>query len=193
MSKFEKYEQNHHDMLKNPTIAESLRKAKKKRYRRKMELEQLTLLIVGLMLLLACLLLPLLSPYHESIPYFIIIFGLMAHGLYFILLKQASECLQDTEKLFYRRKDGNSRLITGVLLKSSHQNISFAYLVFSWLGFIFYIIKFDGLDKPMSIPQAIFTLLFMASHMFLSTINIHNAKEIDKDYHKYFKNFFKNN
>lgn len=190
MSKFEKYEQNHPDMLKNPKIAESLRKAKKRRYRRKMELEQLTLLIVGLMLLLACLLLPLLSPYHESIPYFIIIFGLMAHGLYFILLKQASRCLRDTEKLFYSNKNDSNRLITGVLLKSSHQNISFVYLVFSWLGFIFYMIKFDGLDKPMTIPQAIFTLLFMASHMFLSIINIHNAKEVDDDYHEYFKNLF---
>ena len=135
MSKFEKYEQNHPDMLKNPKIAESLRKAKKRRYRRKMELEQLTLLIVGLMLLLACLLLPLLSPYHESIPYFIIIFGLMAHGLYFNLLKQASECLQDTEKLFYHK---NASLPT--LKKDYHRNLTFLYQKgqkdppASWLG-----------------------------------------------------------
>ena len=191
MSKFEKYEQNHPDMLKNPKIAESLRKAKKRRYRRKMELEQLTLLIVGLMLLLACLLLPLLSPYHESIPYFIITFGLMAHGLYFILLKQASECLQDTEKLFYRRKDDSSRLITGVLLNSSHQNISFAYLVFSWLGFIFYMVKFDGADEPMTLPQAIFALILLGSHLFISIMNIHSAKKVDEDYHEYFKKFLK--
>lgn len=191
MSKYEKYEQNHPDMFKNPTIAESLRKAKKKRYIRKMELEQLTLLIVGMMLLLASILLPLLSPYKISIPYFIIIFGLMAQGLYFILLQQASKCLQDTEKLFYRNKNDSNRFITGVLLKSSHQNISFAYLIFSWLGFIFSLIKYEGMDIPMNIPQIMFTLILLSSHMFLCAINIHYAKEVDYDYRNYFKNFFR--
>lgn len=183
MSKYEKFEKENPDVLQNPKLAESMRKAKKKEYRKKLELEQKSILAAGIAFLIGSVLLPCVLSYSRMIPFFSLLFALMAHGLFYIVLMSSREAMKDNEPLFYyNNRTDSHEFITGSALKTSHFNMSLVFLLFSWFGLIIYPLRFDTTIDPLSPLEIIFTILLMGAHIALSAFNIYSALKSDNKY-----------
>lgn len=188
MSKFEKYEQNHLDILKNPKLAESMGKAKRKYRRRRSMIIQRILVAVSVILLVVGITLATNLDYHKSVPYIVLTCGIMAEGLFYILLKIASKELQDTTHLFwYNNRTKSYRFMCGAIFRNSHRWQSIVYCFFAWFGFICTLIRFNGIGSPMNSIEVLLATVLMMALTFMSFYNICMAGAVDEQYAKFIR------
>lgn len=183
MSKFENYEKNHPDVLKNPKLAESMDKAKKKHRRRRSMISQSILMAIGVLILSLGLGLAAALDYNEAVPYICVSCGIVAHALLYILLKITYKELRYSDKklFWYNKRKGSHKFMCGAILKSSHFYQSITYTVFSWLNLTICLVRFDN-TRFETIPEALLALVLLLVHFIFTGLNIALSKEVDDLY-----------
>lgn len=183
MSKFEKYEKNHPDILKNPKLAESMDKAKKKHRRRRSMIFQSILMAMGVLILTLGLTLAIVLNYDEAVPYICVSCGIVAHALFYILLRATQKELRyNDKKLFwYNKREGSYKFMCGAILRSSHFYQSITYTVFSWLNITICLVRFDNVRLE-TLPEALTALVLLLIHFIFTGLNIAMSKDVDDLY-----------
>ena len=183
MSKFEKYEKNHSDVLKNPKLAESMDKAKRKHRRRRSMIFQSILMAMGVLTLTLGLTLAIALNYDEAVPYICVSCGIVAHVLFYILLRVTwKELRYNDKKLFwYNKREGSYKFMCGAILRSSHFYQSITYTVFSWLNLTICLVRFDNVRLE-TLLEALTALVLLLIHFIFTGLNIATSKEVDDLY-----------
>lgn len=180
MSKFDKYEKNHKDILQNPSFYQSMDKAKRKHRRKKAIIAQSFLMVFGLASLGFGIILPCIISYQRTIPYAIYVSSLFAHVVFYILLKSANKETQDGYRLLmYGKSTKSYKPIPYSILKTKHLYWSRLYTILAWLGPLISSIKYVELSNPITRFESVFALLVLLTLVTMCYINLYKANEVD--------------